>query len=110
PPAVYGPGDPETLKLLRWITRGLAPLPAGRDARVAMIHVGDLADAALAWAESGQATGAVYEIDDGQPGGRTWHEVVAAAAAATGARPRVFAAPAPLLVAGAAAYEGLARA
>jgi nucleoside-diphosphate-sugar epimerase len=110
PPAVYGPGDPETLKLLRWITRGLAPVPSGRAARVAMIHVADLAQAALAWGESGEATGAIYEIDDGHPGGRSWPEVVAAAAGAAGTRPRVFAAPAPLLIAGAAAYEGLARA
>ncbi len=110
PPAVYGPGDAETLKLLRWITRGIAPIPAGRAARVSMIHVADLAGAAFAWAESGQASGAIYEIDDGRPGGRTWAEVVGAAAAVTGTRPVVFPAPAPLLIAGAAAYEGLARA
>lgn len=110
PPAVYGPGDAETLKLLRWITRGLAPVPAGRAARVAMIHVADLAAAALAWGESGEATGAIYEIDDGAHDGRSWADVVAAAAAVAGVRPFVFAAPPALLIAGAAAYEGVARA
>jgi nucleoside-diphosphate-sugar epimerase len=110
PPAVYGEGDPETLKLLRWIARGLAPVPAGPVARLSLIHVSDLAGAALAWAERGDATQMVYEVDDGCAGGRSWPEIVGVAAAALGVRPIVFAAPAPLLVAGAAAYEGLARA
>ena len=74
-----------------------------------MIHVADLADAVFAWAASGETTQASYEIDDGHPGGRSWRDVVGAAAAAAGARPMIVAAPASLLVAGAAAYEGLAR-
>ncbi len=110
PPAVYGPGDAETLKIVRWVARGLAPVPAGRAAKVSMIHVEDLADAVLAWADKGETTQAVYEIDDGHPGGRTWPEVLAIASKNMNVRPVVFSAPAPLLIAGAAAYEGLARA
>lgn len=109
PPAVYGPGDPETLKLLQWIAKGLAPVPAGPEAKVSVIHVQDLAEGVAAWAESGAPARAVYEVDDGHPGGRTWDEVVAQAAQALGARPRIVAAPRGLLIAGAGAYEGLAR-
>ncbi|MEM8798834.1 MAG: NAD-dependent epimerase/dehydratase family protein [Pseudomonadota bacterium] len=46
-PAVYGPGDDETLKLFKPLRWGIAPIPQGSD-RVAMIHVEDLASAIIA--------------------------------------------------------------
>ena len=46
PPAVYGPGDKETLELFRMAKRGLILLPP--KGRLSLIHVDDLARLLLA--------------------------------------------------------------
>jgi len=84
PPGVYGPGDRETLPILRWLRRGVAFLPAGGAGRVSLIHVDDLASAALAWVDAETAHGSVYEIDDGRVGGYTWDSILEVAAAELG--------------------------
>ena len=43
-PAVYGPGDRETLAYFRAAARGVAPRPRLDGARLALIHVEDLAE------------------------------------------------------------------
>jgi nucleoside-diphosphate-sugar epimerase len=88
PPAVYGPGDRETLVLFRTAGWAVQPVPMARDARLALIHAGDLAAAVLAAAGRQMAPG-VYEVSDARPAGYAWHEIVAAACAACGrpARP-----------------------
>ena len=48
PPAVYGPGDRETLELFRMAKRGLVLLPP--EGRLSLIHVDDLARLLLALA------------------------------------------------------------
>ena len=63
-PAVYGPGDRETLAYFKAVARGLAPRPKVADARLSLIHVADLAEA-LALALDQPPPPSTYEIDDG---------------------------------------------
>jgi nucleoside-diphosphate-sugar epimerase len=80
PPAVYGPGDRETLKFFRTLKLGLALLPPARDARLSLMHVGDLAAAVAAALEATTIDSRIFEIDDGHSGGYSWDELVATGA------------------------------
>lgn len=82
-PAVYGPGDRETLAYFRMAARGFALQPNRRDVRLSLIHVEDLAEA-LALALDKPFPSAVHEIDDGRPGGYSHRDMAAAAAGALG--------------------------
>jgi 2-alkyl-3-oxoalkanoate reductase len=86
-PAVYGPGDRETLAYFRAVARGLAPQPNVPDARLSLIHVADLAEA-LALALEKPLAPSVYEIDDGHERGHSYRDMVEAASAALGCRAR----------------------
>lgn len=79
PPAVYGPGDRELLPLFRCIAKGYAPLPAGTNRRLSLIHVDDLALAVLRWLEADAGDGQTFELDDGHPGGYSWDTVLSLA-------------------------------
>ncbi len=93
PPAVYGPGDRETLELFKMAKRGLVVLPP--PGRLSLIHVDDLARLLLALAASEQTL--LIEPDDGRPGGWT-HEVFGhALGRAVGRKVRTFSAPSALL-------------
>jgi nucleoside-diphosphate-sugar epimerase len=103
PPAVYGPGDRETLVFFQLASQGFVPLLGRPQARAAMIHVDDLCSlmAALLNAPAG---GQVLSAADAKPGGYSWSEVFGTAARAVGnPRAQLFHAPAPLLHAVAAA-------
>jgi nucleoside-diphosphate-sugar epimerase len=78
PPVVYGPGDRELLPLLRWMTRGIAPMIGSPHGRFSLIYVDDLAEAVARLVVMG-GTGRVFEVDDGQPSGYAMDDVVAAA-------------------------------
>jgi len=91
-PAVYGPGDRETLAYFRAVARGVAPRPNLPDARLSVIHVADLADA-LALAVEQPAPASVCEIDDGREGGYGYNDMQAAAEAALGRTARTLAIP-----------------
>jgi nucleoside-diphosphate-sugar epimerase len=82
-PAVYGPGDRETLAYFKMAARGFALQPDQPDARLSLIHVEDLAEA-LALALDGSLSPGVYEIDDGHSGGYRHADMAAAAAEALG--------------------------
>jgi len=82
-PAVYGPGDRETLAYFRAVARGLAPRPRLATARLSLIHVADLAEA-LALAIERPSPASVCEIDDGREGGYGYGDMQAAAEAALG--------------------------
>lgn len=103
PPAVYGPGDRELLRIFRWVRRGFAPLPATAEARFSLVHVDDLVAAMLAWLATPGSAGRAYEVDDGSGDGYRWGEVLEMLAEALEARARPVAPPAPLLHALAAA-------
>jgi nucleoside-diphosphate-sugar epimerase len=91
-PAVYGPGDRETLAYFRAVARGFAPRPNLPDARLSLIHVADLAEA-LALAVERPPPAAVREIDDGRAGGYGYDDMQAAAEAALGRTARTLAIP-----------------
>jgi len=97
PPAVYGPGDRETLlffQLARW---RLVPLLGTRDAVVAMIHVHDLVRLIVTLA-SKAPLGQVLTAADARPDGYRWDELLGAAARAVGnPEPRFVRAPQALL-------------
>lgn len=63
PPAVYGPGDKETLELFRMARRGLVLLPPG--GRFSVLEVGDLAALILDTLTHDDSLAQVYEPDDG---------------------------------------------
>ena len=67
PPAVYGPGDRETLELFKMAKLGVMALPP--EGRLSVIHVDDLADLLLVLAAE-PATVPVIEPDDGTGGYR----------------------------------------
>jgi nucleoside-diphosphate-sugar epimerase len=104
PPAIYGPGDVETLALFKAVARGpVAPLlhPA---ARVAMIHVADTARQIAAMARA-PVPGATLTLSDARPDGYAWTEIADAAAEAVGRRPPRVRIP-ELLIHGAALVSG----
>ena len=82
-PAVYGPGDRETLAYFRSAIRGVAPRPWDATARVSLIHVEDLVEA-LSGALDQTLPNSAYEIDDGSEGGYGHGDIAQAAAAALG--------------------------
>jgi len=93
PPAVYGPGDRETLELFRMARRGLVVLPP--PGRLSLIHVGDLATLLLALAGSRERL--LIEPDDGRRGGWTHVEFGRALGRAVGRTVRTMSAPRLLL-------------
>jgi nucleoside-diphosphate-sugar epimerase len=95
PPAVYGPGDKETLDLFRMAKLGLMLMPP--KGRVSVIHADDLARLLITLAHPGTPSNALIEPDDGKPGGWTHREFARALAAAVGTKPAVISSPGPLL-------------
>ena len=69
PPAIYGPGDRETLELFKLAARGLVPLPPR--GRFSLIHVEDLCRLILAVLEEPDTLSETYEPDDGAEEGWT---------------------------------------
>ena len=106
PPAVYGPGDRETLAFFRSVAKGVAPLLGSDRTRLSLLHVQDLAAAVALLLSLPEETGSIYEIDDGQPGGYSWREIIEAAATHLGTTPRTVRVPRTLLH-GFAAMNGL---
>ncbi|MBB5705248.1 uncharacterized protein YbjT (DUF2867 family) [Sphingopyxis panaciterrulae] len=100
PPAVFGPGDTEMLDLFRMARRGIALLPPR--GRMSAIYVEELARLLVALAADRDASiGAVYEPDDGKPGGWSHRGFARAIGHAVGrAHVSTLAIPAALLHAG----------
>lgn len=99
PPAVYGPGDRQVLIILQLLKAGIALLAAPPSARVALIHVDDLAEAIRAWVEQSIPQRAFYEVADPRPDGYTWNELLDAAAQELAVRPRIRLRPSRALLA-----------
>jgi nucleoside-diphosphate-sugar epimerase len=95
PPAVYGPGDRETLELFRMAKLGLMLMPP--KGRVSVIHADDLARLLLVLAAPATPSNILVEPDDGKPGGWTHREFARALAAAVGTRAAVVSSPGILL-------------
>ena len=95
PPAVYGPGDKETLELFRMAKLGVMLMPP--KGRVSVIHADDLARLLLAFASPDAPSGVLIEPDDGKPGGWTHREFASALGAAVGTKPVILSSPGILL-------------
>ena len=98
PPAVYGPGDKETLDLFRMARRGTIYMPPG--GKLSLLHVDDLAQLLLALAEPDAPRHLTIEPDDGRPGGWTHREFGDALAKAVGMPARTVSTPRFLLSVG----------
>jgi nucleoside-diphosphate-sugar epimerase len=95
PPAVYGPGDKETLELFRMAKLGLMLMPP--KGRVSVLHADDLARLLLALAGPSVPSNILIEADDGKPGGWSHREFARALAAAVGTKPAILSSPGILL-------------
>jgi len=107
PPAVYGPGDRETLALFRLARGGIVPVVG--QGRFSVIHVADLAAALLALATATATATATYEVADGSPP-FTQASFAQAIAATLNRHIRIVPLPATLLPIGAAIDTAIARA
>ena len=100
PPAVYGPGDKETLELFKMAKAGVILLPP--KGRISVIHVDDLARLLLVLAEGRSPKKEILEPDDGRTGGWSHREFASALGRAMGRRAVSLATPRPILRLGAA--------
>ncbi|MGE4062560.1 MAG: NAD-dependent epimerase/dehydratase family protein [Rhodospirillaceae bacterium] len=99
PPAVYGPGDLETLRVFKMAARGFVLRPMVDRARTSLVHVSDVAAAVLAAMTVEGLPDRPVEFDDGRVGGYTWEEIAQAAGSALRTTPRLIAVPAAVLYA-----------
>ena len=107
PPAIYGPGDRETLALFRLAARSpILPIPDAPATRLALVHVDDVAARLVNAVADGWAPG-VFALGGARPEGYGWREIFSAAGAAMGRRPRLAPIP-PWTIHAAAALSGLA--
>jgi nucleoside-diphosphate-sugar epimerase len=95
PPAVYGPGDRETLDLFKMARGGQIFMPP--KGRVSLIHVDDLARLLLACADPEAPSKLVLEPDDGRTGGWGHGEFGDALGKAVGTPARTISTPRLLL-------------
>jgi len=95
PPAVYGPGDKETLELFRMAKLGVMLMPP--KGRVSVIHVDDLARLLLALAAPEAPSNIVIEPDDGKLDGWSHREFARGLGRAVGTRPAIVSSPGILL-------------
>jgi nucleoside-diphosphate-sugar epimerase len=98
PPAVYGPGDKETLELFKMARGGQIFMPP--TGRLSLIHVDDLARLLLSAAAPDAPKKIVVEPDDGRPGGWSHRELGAALGKAVGVPARTISTPRFLLAVG----------
>jgi nucleoside-diphosphate-sugar epimerase len=95
PPAVYGPGDKETLELFRMAKLRLILTPP--KGRISVIHADDLARLLIALAAPAAPTSCLIEPDDGKTGGWSHRDFARALAAAVGTKAAVISSPGILL-------------
>lgn len=95
PPAIYGPGDLEMIDVYRLAKRGWALLPP--PGRLSLIAADDLTQLLLALTAATGGT-ALYEADDGTPGGWSHADYARAIGIALGRRVHPVSLPAPALL------------
>ena len=99
PPAVYGPGDRETLELFKMAKLRLMLLPP--QGRLSLIHVDDLARLLLALVHDDNSSEMLVEPDDGRPTGWSHKELATAIGEAVGRRNLSLSIPSAMLRVGA---------
>jgi nucleoside-diphosphate-sugar epimerase len=79
PPAVYGLGDTEMLKIFRLIRMGIAPLIGPSNQMLSFLHVEDLARSIVCTiAANERMDQCCVDLHDGQPGGYSWSDIIRA--------------------------------
>jgi uncharacterized protein YbjT (DUF2867 family) len=106
PPAVYGPGDRETLELFKMAKRGVVALPP--KGRFSVVHVEDLCRLLLALVDAPGSIGATYEPDDNREGGWEHRHFARTLGRLFGKRAATFAMP-RIALKGAARIDRLLR-
>jgi uncharacterized protein YbjT (DUF2867 family) len=96
PPAIYGPGDRETLTLFKAARGPIVITPGLSSARLAIAEVDDVASVIVDLLDT-DAVMTPVTIGGDRPRGYAWSELVATAAQAVGGHPAILAAP-PWLV------------
>ena len=76
PPAVYGPGDRETLSFFKGIARGVGAMLGDNKARFSLLHVDDLIGAIRSVLDPKIANRLTLEPDDGMEGGHSWASMI----------------------------------
>jgi uncharacterized protein YbjT (DUF2867 family) len=100
PPAVYGPGDRETLDLFRMARRGIVALPPR--GHFSVLHVADLCRLLVAILDEPDTWGETYEPDDGREGGWEHRHFARTLGRLFGRRAATIAMPRPVMRVGAA--------
>jgi uncharacterized protein YbjT (DUF2867 family) len=95
PPAIYGPGDRETLELFKMARRGLVALPP--KGRFSVIHVEDLCRLILACLDDPDSWSETWEPDDGREGGWQHRHFARTLGRIYGRRAATLAMPPPVL-------------
>jgi len=106
PPAVYGPRDREILRFFRLAKMGVLPIPTGPGRSLQLVHVRDLAEAAVYAASTPEARG-VYHI--AEPRAYQWEEVAELFGRALARRVRILRVPGALITTAAMISETTAR-
>lgn len=96
PPAIYGPGDAETLPLFRLAAKSPVLPVLSPASRVALIHVQDAAAKLADYCKN--PTQGLVELSDVRRDGYTWAEIMSAAGAVMGAKPRLARLPDKALI------------
>jgi nucleoside-diphosphate-sugar epimerase len=95
PPAVYGPGDKETLELFKMAKLGIVLLPP--EGHLSLLHSDDLVRLLLALATTDAPSGLTIEPDDGRTGAWSHKEFADALGTAVGRRGFSLSIPSGLL-------------
>ena len=64
PPVVYGPRDTGLLQYIRWVKRGLLPIPAGPPRALSLIYVNELVRTIITASQGHRPSGDVYHVSD----------------------------------------------
>jgi uncharacterized protein YbjT (DUF2867 family) len=107
PPAIYGPGDRETLELFRMAKWGVVALPPR--GRFSVLHVDDLCRLILSLLDEPDTWGETYEPDDGRVGGWEHRHFARTLGRLYGRRAATLPMPRPVLRLGAALDRLLRR-
>jgi nucleoside-diphosphate-sugar epimerase len=97
PPIVYGPRDRGVLEIVRWVARGVLPMPAGPSRTLSVCHVQDLVTALLTAGEATVPSGEIFHVAG--EGAFTWEQVGDALGEALGVHPTPLRIPMPILLA-----------
>jgi nucleoside-diphosphate-sugar epimerase len=105
PPAIYGPGDRETLALFRLAAASpFMPMPDDPEARVPLAHVDDVVARLVTALGPGWNPG-IFALGGARPGGYGWREIFLSAAQAMDRTPTLAPVPAWLIHAAAGLSE-----